>query len=247
MKFNYQIIVEYLGKNFVGWQIQKNGKSIQGLIQKAISKTLKKKIKLIGSGRTDAGVNAIGQSANFFSENEIKNSYKFLSSVNFFLRRYKISIINLKKRNKRFHARHSAKKRQYVYIITNRRVKLSLDQDRSWLVKKKLDIKKMKKAIKYFVGTHNFSAFRSTSCSAKSPISTITHAGINSINNKITFRFESESFLQKQVRSMVGCLKYVGENKWKPEKIIKIIKSKKRNECAPPAPPEGLFLKKVFY
>ena len=247
MKYNYQIIIEYLGKNFVGWQIQKNGKSIQGLIQKAISKTIKKKIKLIGSGRTDAGVNAVGQSANFNCENEIKNSFKFLSSVNFFLKNHQISIINLKKRNELFHARHSAKKRLYEYIIINRLANLSIDQDRSWLIKKKLNIKKMKKAIKYFIGTHDFSALRASSCSAKSPIRTITHASLKSFKDKITMRFESESFLQKQVRSMVGCLKYVGENKWKPKKIKKIIKSKKRNECAPPAPPEGLYLKKVFY
>ena len=247
MKFNYQIIIEYLGKNFVGWQIQKNGKSIQGLIQKAISKTIKKKIKLVGSGRTDAGVNAVGQSANFFCDNEIKNSFKFLSSVNFFLKKHQISIINLKKKNDLFHARYSAKKRLYEYIIINRLANLSLDQDRSWLIKKKLNIKKMKKAIKYFIGTHDFSALRASSCSAKSPIRTITRVGLKKLNDKITIRFESESFLQKQVRSMVGCLKYVGENKWKPEKIKKIIKSKKRNQCAPPAPPEGLYLKKVFY
>ena len=153
----------------------------------------------------------------------------------------------MKKRNSLFHARHSAKKRLYEYIIINRLAKLSIDQDRSWLIKKKLNIKKMKKALRYFTGTHNFSALRSSSCSAKSPIRTITHAGLKIVNDKITISFESESFLQKQVRSMVGCLKYVGENKWKPEKIKKIIKSKKRNQCAPPAPPEGLYLKKVFY
>ena len=105
----------------------------------------------------------------------------------------------------------------------------------------------MKKAIKYFIGTHDFSALRSSSCSAKSPIRTITRVSLEKLNDKITIRFESESFLQKQVRSMVGCLKYVGENKWEPEKIKKIIKLKKRNQCAPPAPPEGLYLKKVFY
>ncbi len=247
MKYNYQIIIEYLGKNLIGWQIQKKGQSIQGIVQRAISKAIKKKIKLIGSGRTDAGVNAEGQSANFFCKNEIKDHFKFLSSVNFFLKKYQISVIALKKRNSLFHARHSAKKRLYEYIIINRLAKLSIDQDRSWLIKKKLNIKKMKKALRYFTGTHNFSALRSSSCSAKSPIRTITHAGLKIVNDKITISFESESFLQKQVRSMVGCLKYVGENKWKPDKIKKIIKSKKRDECAPPAPPEGLYLKKVFY
>ena len=105
----------------------------------------------------------------------------------------------------------------------------------------------MKKAISYFKGTHNFSAFRSSSCSAKSPVRTIKVANISKKKDKIIIKFESESFLQKQVRSMVGCLKLVGENKWRPSKINQIIKSKKRENCAPPAPPEGLYLSKVYY
>ena len=112
---------------------------------------------------------------------------------------------------------------------------------------KKLDFIKMKKAISFFRGTHNFSAFRASSCSAKSPIRKISYANMKKKNDKIFINFESKSFLQKQVRSMVGCLKYVGEKKWNPSQIKKIIKSKKRKNCAPPAPPEGLFLKKVFY
>ena len=105
----------------------------------------------------------------------------------------------------------------------------------------------MKKAIIFFLGTHNFSAFRASSCSAKSPIRTISQASITKKNDKIFINFVSKSFLQKQVRSMVGCLKYVGENKWSPNKIRQLIKSKKRDQCAPPAPPEGLFLKKIYY
>ena len=245
--FNYQIIVEYLGLNYVGWQVQKNGMSIQSQIEKALTKTLNSKIKIIGSGRTDAGVNALGQSANFYFKNEIKDHFKFLNTVNFFLRNSSIAIINLKKRNKNFHARHSAKKRCYEYVIFNRTGQLAIYKNRSWLIKKDLDFKKMKKAINYFYGTHNFSAFRSSSCSAKSPIKTISKVNIKKSGEKILITFESKSFLQKQVRSMVGCLKYVGENKWKPEKIKSLIKHKKRELCAPPAPPEGLYLEKVFY
>ena len=105
----------------------------------------------------------------------------------------------------------------------------------------------MKKAIKFFKGTHNFSAFRASSCSAKSPIKKINKANIKKIKDKIILTFESKSFLQKQVRSMVGCLKYVGENKWTPERIKYVINSKQRKLCAPPAPSEGLYLKRVFY
>ena len=105
----------------------------------------------------------------------------------------------------------------------------------------------MKKGIKYYLGKHNFAAMRAASCVAKSPIRTVTKADIKKQGDKILIIFESKSFLQKQVRSMVGCLTYVGQNKWKPEKIKSVLKSKKRELCAPPAPPEGLYLEKVFY
>lgn len=245
--FNYQIIVEYLGSNYVGWQYQKNGVSIQSLIEKALSKVLKSKVKINGSGRTDAGVHATGQSANFFSEKKIINKFQFLNSTNFFLKDTDISIIDLKKKKKDFHARHSAKKKNYKYIIINRETHSPIFKKRSWQIKKKLNLLKMKKGIKFFLGTHNFSAMRSSSCTAKSPIRTISKAHIKKKNDRIVLTFQSKSFLQKQVRSMVGCLKYVGEGKWKPEKIRFVINSKKRNLCAPPAPPDGLYLEKVFY
>ena len=154
----------------MGWQIQKRGKSVQSIIEKALSKVLKRNIKVIGSGRTDAGVNALEQTANFFCEEKIQNSFKFLSSVNYFLSKFPISITSIKQTKKNFHARHSAKKRVYEYIITNRKFKLALDKDRTWLVKNLLEIKKMKKAASYFLGTHDFSAFRASTCSANNPI-----------------------------------------------------------------------------
>ena len=236
-----------MGLNYVGWQIQKNGISVQSVIEKALKKTLKSKIKINGSGRTDAGVHALAQSANFFHTDKINDKFKFLNTVNFFLKNASIAIIDLKKKKIDFHARHSAKKRLYEYVIFNRTGKLTIYENRSWLIKKKLNFKNMKKAINYLRGTHNFSAFRASSCCSKSPIRTINKADIKKIRDKIVITFESKSFLQKQVRSMVGCLKYVGENKWKPEKIKHVISSKKRKLCAPPAPAEGLYLKNVFY
>ena len=152
-----------------------------------------------------------------------------------------------KKKDINFHARHSAKKKIYKYIILNRKTQSPIYDKRVWLVKNKLNVLQMKKGIKFYLGTHNFTSMRAASCVAKSPIRTITKAQINKKSDKIIITFESKSFLQKQVRSMVGCLKYVGENKWKPEKIKSLIKNKKRELCAPPAPPEGLYLEKVFY
>ena len=246
MKSNYQIIIEYDGTNYNGWQLQKNGSSIQNEIEKALWKLLKRKIRVIGSGRTDAGVHAVGQSANFFCD-KIENNKKFLNSLNYFLSKKNISISSIKKKNLNFHSRFDAKKRTYKYIIVNRKNYLVLDKNRAWLVKKKLNVNYMSKAIKLFSGTHNFNAFRSSSCSAKSPVRTIEKSSLIKKDGKIIMIFSSKSFLQHQVRSMVGCLKYIGEGKWNIDKLKTLFNSRKRSLCAPPAPSSGLYLYKVTY
>ena len=243
----YQVLIEYVGTNFIGWQIQPKGRSIQKLIQIKISNLLKQKINLIGSGRTDAGVHAIGQSAHFDCKKKIENLDNFLKSLNYFLNNQLISIIKIKKRNLNFHARFSAKQRIYRYVIFNRVSKPSIEKDRVWHIRKKLDLKLMKRGAKKLLGVHDFSTFRSSNCSAKSPIKTITSIKIKVIKNRIEIIFKSKSFLQQQIRSMVGCLKYLGETKWDLKKFEKIFKSKKRILCAPPAPAHGLFLEKVIY
>ena len=243
----YQVLIEYVGTNFIGWQIQPKGMSIQKLTQIKISNLLKQKINLIGSGRTDSGVHAIGQSAHFDCKKKIENLDSFLQSLNYFLNNQLISIIKIKKRNLNFHARFSAKQRIYRYVIFNRVSKPSIEKDRVWHIRKKLDLKLMKRGAKKLLGVHDFSTFRSSNCSAKSPIKTITSIKIKVIKNRIEIIFKSKSFLQQQIRSMVGCLKYLGETKWDLKKFEKIFKSKKRILCAPPAPAHGLFLEKVIY
>jgi len=243
----YQILIEYVGTNFVGWQIQSKGKSIQKLIQSKLSKLLKEKILLVGSGRTDSGVHATEQSAHFECKKKIKNLNKFLRSINHFVNDMCVSIINLKKRNINFHARFSAKQRVYKYVIFNRISKPSIEKERGWHIIKELDVSLMKKGAKKLLGTNDFSTFRSSSCNAKSPVRTIKSIRIKSIKGRIEIKFKSQSFLQQQVRSMVGCLKYLAEKKWDLKKFDFVFKSKKRILCAPPAPAEGLFLEKVIY
>ena len=243
----YQVLIEYIGTNFIGWQIQLKGKSIQKLIQTKISKLLNEKITLIGSSRTDSGVHAIEQSAHFDCKKKIENLDKFLNSINYFLNIKLISIINIKKRNLDFHARFSAKERIYRYIIFNRVSAPSIEKNRGWHIKKKLDLKAMKKGAKKLLGTNDFSTFRASSCNSKSPIKTMKLVTINKNKNKIEIKFKSQSFLQQQVRSMVGCLKYLAEGKWNLNKFERVFKSKKRVHCAPPAPAHGLFLEKVIY
>ena len=243
----YQILIEYVGTNFIGWQIQSKGQSIQKLIQIKVSKLLKEKINLVGSGRTDSGVHAVEQSAHFDCKKKIKNLNKFLQSINFFLNIKLISITNIKNKSLNFHARFSAKQRIYTYVIFNRISRPSIEKNRGWHIRKKLDLKLMKKGAKKLLGTNDFSTFRSSSCNAKSPIRTIKSIQIKGVKNKIQIQFKSQSFLQQQVRSMVGCLKYLAEKKWDLRKFENVFKSKKRTLCAPPAPAHGLFLERVIY
>ncbi len=243
----YQILIEYVGSNFRGWQVQKKGNTIQGLIQEKISKLLKQKILVFGSGRTDTGVHAIEQSAHFDCDNKIHHLDKFAKSINHFLNKEGVSILSIKKKNNNFHARFSAKMRIYRYIIINRLSGPVLENNRGWHVMKELDLSLMKKGARKLIGTKDFSTFRASSCRAKSPIKTMKLVKIKSSKNKIEIEFRSKSFLQQQVRSMVGCLKYLGEKKWSLKKFESILRSKKRILCAPPAPPEGLYLTRVIY
>ena len=245
--YRYQILIEYVGTNFIGWQIQSKGQSIQKFAQIKISKLLKEKINLVGSGRTDSGVHAIEQSAHFDCKKKIENLDKFLKSINYFLNTKLVSITSIKKKSLNFHARFSAKQRIYTYIIFNRISGPSIEKNRGWHIKKKLDLKLMKKGTKKLLGTNDFSTFRSSSCNAKSPIRTIKSIKIKKVKNKIQIQFKSQSFLQQQVRSMVGCLKYLAEKKWNLKQFESVFKSKKRTLCAPPAPAHGLFLEKVIY
>ena len=245
--FRYQILIEYEGTNFRGWQIQKKGKTVQGLLQDKISKLLKEKVIIYGAGRLDVGVHAKEQSAHFDCKNKIIKVDRFLKSINHFLNENGIAIHKIKKRSKNFHARFSAKIRVYNYVIINQISRPVLDKNRGWHITKDLDSKLMRKSAKKLIGTMDFSTFRKSSCRAKSPIKTVKLVKIKSTKNKIEIEFRSQSFLQQQVRSMVGCLKYVGEKKWTLKKFINVMNSRKRTLCAPPAPPHGLYLTRVIY
>ena len=245
--YNYFVKIEYDGTNYVGWQNQKNGKSVQQVIEKALKKILKSKIKLIGAGRTDKGVHAYGQCANFKVKEKIDNKKKFINSINFFLQKKFISILEIKEKDINFHSRYSAKERVYEYHIVNRLGSLSIYKNKAWHIKKKLDLKILKKGAEILQGKHDFSTFRASSCSAKSPIKKMKSVKIKKSGEKILILFKSKSFLQNQVRSMVGCLNYISLKKWTIKKFIKILKSKQRSMCAPPAPAHGLYLKEIKY
>tara|TARA_B110000438_G_C15763278_1_gene628321 strand:- start:861 stop:1598 length:738 start_codon:yes stop_codon:yes gene_type:complete len=242
----YKVKIEYDGTSLVGWQFQKNGLSIQEVLQKAIFNLSREKVVVTGAGRTDSGVHALAQVAHFDLKKKIENK-KLLSGINQKIENKPIIVLKIDKVSKKFHARFSAKKRTYIYLIINRQSPLALQKNKAWHIRKKLDIEKMKKGTKLLLGTHDFSTFRASSCGAKSPVKTMEKVSIKKKKNKIVLSFTSKSFLQQQVRSMVGCIKCLGDGKWNIEEFKKSFESKKRIECAPPAPACGLYLKNIKY
>jgi len=242
----YKIKIEYEGTPFVGWQFQKNGQSIQEVLQRAIFNFSGEKAIVTGAGRTDSGVHALAQTAHFDLKKKMRKK-NLLLAINQNIRNKSVTVLKINKVNKKFHARHDAKKRTYLYLIINRQSPLALQKNKAWHIRKKLDVKAMKKGAKLLLGTHDFSTFRAASCGAKSPIRTMEKISIKKNKEKITLKFISKSFLQQQVRSMVGCIKYLGDGKWKLNDFKKSFKSKNRLKCAPPAPACGLYLTKIKY
>jgi len=242
----YKIKIEYDGTPFVGWQYQKNGLSVQKVLQDAIFSISKEKTIITGAGRTDSGVHALAQVAHFDLKKKIPKK-NLLPAINQNIINKSVTVLKINKVNKNFHARHEAQKRTYLYLIINRQSPLTLEKNKAWHIRKKLNINFMKKGAKLLLGTHNFSTYRAASCGAKSPIRTMEKILIKKNKDKIILQFTSRSFLQQQVRSMVGCIKYLGEGKWNFNDFKYSLKSESRSKCAPPAPACGLYLKKISY
>jgi tRNA pseudouridine38-40 synthase len=242
----YKIKIEYEGTPFVGWQFQKNGQSVQEVLQKAIFNFSKENVVVTGAGRTDSGVHALGQIAHFDLKKKISKK-KILPAINQNIGNKPVAVLKVNKATNKFHARYDAKKRTYLYLIVNRQSPLALQKNKAWHIRKKLNLLSMKKGSKFLLGTHDFSTYRASTCGAKSPIKTMEKILIKQNKDKITLQFTSRSFLQQQVRSMVGCIKYLGEGKWSLNDFKKSFKSKNRLKCAPPAPACGLYLTKIIY
>ena len=242
---NYKIIIEYEGTNFVGWQRQENGISVQQLIEDSIQKLTNNKTTIFGAGRTDSGVHAKGQVANFELENYLDTD-TIRDGLNHHLRPHPIAILSTEKVESDFNARFSAKVRWYEYKVVNRRPHLTLENNRFWCVHKNINVKKIIQQSKSFIGRHDLSAFRSINCQSKSTIKSINSIEIKEHKEEIHFIISAKSFLHSQVRIMVGTLVDIGLDKIsKP--ISEIISLKKREYAGVTAPPHGLYLTKVEY
>ena len=246
----YAIKIEYKGSKFSGWQSQREQSTVQGEIENALSHLESSSFRIFGAGRTDAGVHATGQVAHV-DLSKPWSPFRLMEAINFNLKPNPIAIISASEVTTKWHARFSAINRHYLYRLVSRRAPLTYQKDLVWQVKHPLDIKRMKDAALFLVGTHDFTTFRSTMCQAKSPIKTIDSIEISQheIPNGIEYQFlfKAPSFLHNQIRSFVGSLERGGAGKWSPQKIKTILEKCSRSSCGPVCSPSGLYLTNIVY
>lgn len=223
---------------------------MQGAIQNAIYKYCQQKAELFCAGRTDTGVNAIGQVAHFDLAGE-HNPFKLTEAVNFYLRQskfaHKVAIIATKKVSKSFHARFDAIARNYQYKIIMRRAPLVLQNSYAWRISMNLDVEAMRFGAKFFLGEHNFNSFRCSDCVAKNPVRSIDKFEIIQSGCEILFNIRAKSFLHNRVRIMVGTLAEIGKHKYAPDIIPVMINKKQRKYAGVTAPAKGLCFMSVEY
>ena len=242
---NIKLTIEYDGKDFDGWQKQQNKLNIQGEIERAIQSITGEEVNLIASGRTDAGVHALAQVANFKTNSNLPIE-KFAVAINSKLKKT-IRIQKAEEVEERFHSRYNCKKKTYRYIINNTKQGSAIYRNLEYYMPMKLDVQKMKDAIKYFEGEHDFKGFKSSGTSSKSSVRTIYKTSIECKGGRIIIELTGNGFLYNMVRIIAGTLVDVGIGKIEPEEILKIIESKDRTRAGKTLPPYGLYLVKVEY
>lgn len=243
------MLIMYDGTPFKGWQVQPNGVSIQQLLQEAIAVITKKNVHVIGSGRTDAGVHAIGQTANFKIGKEL-DLFRFLNSLNA-LTPDEITVKEIVKASNNFHARYSAIRKTYRYHVNLSRQLNPFERLYSWHFLERVDIALIKKAANSFIGTKDFSSFANEShagSAAKNPVRTIYRLDVYEKEDQtLIFEVEADGFLYKMVRNIIGTIFCVGTGKMHLEELPGIFMAKNRSKAGAAAPPHGLFLFKVDY
>lgn len=250
----YKICIEYNGYNYNGWQHQKNARSIQNTLQQAIYSLTQQNVIVYGAGRTDAKVHAYQQVAHFDLPTQW-NLHNLVHGINFYLKNTQISVFNAQMFNLPdntdpatvFHARYSAKQREYIYKIVNKPYPDVLQQNLAWWVAKPINVTLMQQAGNMLIGTHDFSSFRASNCYAKSPIKTINTLVVEKHNNNINITVSAPSFLYHQVRNIVGALVKVGLQNITLTQFNNILQSKDRKKSPATAPAHGLYFNKVIY
>ena len=246
MIHRYKLLLEYDGGDYVGWQRQDNGPSIQEALEDAVRRFCGETCSTVAAGRTDAGVHALGMCVHLdLSKSPDANVVR--EAINFHLKPAPIAVLDAIKVDKGFHARFSATARHYLYRFLNRRAPLALEKGRVWRIGGKLDAGSMNKAAQHLVGKHDFSTFRAAQCQAASPVKTLSEISCERRGEEIELRVSAPSFLHHQVRSIAGSLVEVGLGKWSPDDMARVLRAADRSKCGPVAPAHGLYFVKASY
>ncbi|PJA98066.1 MAG: tRNA pseudouridine(38-40) synthase TruA [Ignavibacteriales bacterium CG_4_9_14_3_um_filter_30_11] len=240
---NYKLKIQYDGTNYCGWQIQKNSVTVQQVISDSITVITKQKVNLIGSGRTDTGVHALGQVANFIIDEKL-NIYRFKHSLNSILP-FDISVIEMDEIKEDFHSRFDAKKRCYIYLFS--KLKSPFYNNYSYFLHDKIDITYLNDLCKCLLGENDFTSFSRKNVDIKNKDCIIYNIHWKELSDKIIFYIEANRFLHGMVRTIIGTLLDAQKNNWKKENVIEIIKSENREKAGEAIPAKGLFLYKVKY
>jgi tRNA pseudouridine38-40 synthase len=236
----WKLTIEYDGRPFVGWQRQDNGPSVQQALEEAVQRLSGETVRLHASGRTDAGVHALGQVCHFDLEKPFTGD-KLRDALNFHLRPNAVSVLLAEPVDDDFHARLSSLGRSYIYRILNRRAPPALEAGRVWHVQRRLDAEAMHGAAQVLVGNHDFTSFRAALCQAKSPVKTLDRLTVEREGDEIRVHAAARSFLHHQVRNMVGTLELVGSGKWTADDVRAALEARDRSKAGPTAPPDGLY------
>ena len=242
---NIKLTIEYDGKDYNGWQKQPNRLNIQGTIEKAIESIVGHEVDLTASGRTDAGVHAYGQVANFKTDSQIPIE-KIAIAINSRLKK-SIVIKEAEEVDEQFHSRLNCKQKTYRYVINNSKQGTAIYRNLEYHISNYLDIENMKKAVKFFEGEHDFKAFKASGTSSKNSVRKIYKAEVYKNDERIYIELTGNGFLYNMVRIISGTLVEVGMGKIKPEDIPTIIKSQKRENAGKTLPAHGLYLVNVEY
>jgi tRNA pseudouridine38-40 synthase len=243
---NFKIIIEYDGTRYHGWQRQKEDTTVQGEIEKALSIMTAKQIVLNGSGRTDAGVHALGQAANFLCDTDLEPGV-FQRGLNSLLPE-DIVIRECRQVDDTFHARYNVKSKIYHYRIFNHPLPAAINRQYVWSIRKQLDTEAMRFAVSHIIGHHDFKAFEGAGSPRAHTTRHVMAADlIDAGNRRFTFRIEADGFLRFMVRNIVGTMVDVGLGKTLPAEFKQILKSKDRTKAGATAPARGLCLMEVRY
>jgi len=243
---NIRLLIEYDGTNYLGWQIQPKGPTVQGMIEEKLSLLAGEKIHLVGSGRTDAGTHAFGQVANFRTQSkmEVESIQRALNS----LLPSDMVIRKAEEMDERFNARREARSKVYEYRILNRPLRSAFHLGYAWHIPQRLDLDSMERAVRSLLGEHDFSSFRSVGTPTRTAVRKVIRAEWKrGRDGLIRFEIEANGFLKQMVRAIVGTLIEVGRGKIGIEEFQRIVDSKDRKMAGPTAPAHGLFLKEVKY